>query len=523
MKKLVSILGFAALLGLLTTTASAAVPGEITIQGQLTDSLGQPLPAGNNAFGFYLFDSEFDGDVVWQEYFGLANGEGGLWVARLGTINPLSPQILDGSVRWLEIHVEIGDDPEVILTPRIPIVSTAYAIRVATIDGATGGVVTGSVITGQDHTVSGANVFVAGESNEIDGDHASIAGGLDNIAIGPGSFIGGGHQNEAGNASVGNGFVGSGEYNIAGMESAIGSGRYNEADEASFVGGGLGNGALGVQSAVVGGHENGASAIGSFVGGGFWNQARGDYSVVCGGGRYEPRDSNLALGPLSFVGGGGLNFATGDHSAIVGGEDNLASGQLSAVGGGLSNRAAGLYSSVPGGYNNLANDTGSMAVGTFAICSHPHTFVWGDGRSDVEEATSSAPNQFLIRASNGVRFSRPAGEDKAIELGDHYRDNGIVAWGRVRSDGLVSTYEFGVASVVRNSTGNYTVTLDITASSTNNVIVTATPELETAPSSAATLRIASVNQVSAGMFDVYINTGAGIAVDNDFMFMVTAR
>lgn len=522
MKTLTSITVTTLILLIALASANAAVPGEMIVQGRVTDSTGVPLPAGYKVFGFVIYDTETDGTVLWAESQTLTTDADGLWTARIGTVTPITPAVLDGSVRWLEIYVEVDPEPAVTL-PRVPLVTNAYSIRVGTIDGATGGVVTGSVVTGQGHTVSGANVFVAGESNVIDGDHASIAGGLDNIAIGPGSFIGGGHQNEAGNASVGYGFVGSGENNFAGLESAVGSGRYNQAEDASFVGGGLSNKSLGVQSGIVSGHGNNASALGAFVGGGFWNKARGDYSVVCGGGRYEPRDSNLALGPISFVGGGSLNFATGDHSAIVGGEDNLASGQLSAVSGGLSNRAVGLYSSVPGGYNNLANDTGSMAAGTFAICSHPHTFVWGDGRSDVEEATSSAPNQFLIRASNGVRFSRQAGEDKAIEMGDHYRDNGIVAWGRVRADGNVSTYEFGVAGVVRNSTGNYTVTLDITASSTNNLIVTATPEIDTAPSTAATLRIVSVNQVSAGLFDVYINTGAGVAVDNDFMFMVTAR
>jgi hypothetical protein len=37
------------------------------------------------------------------------------------------------------------------------------------------------------------------------------------------------------------------------------------------------------------------------------------------------------------------------------------------------------------------------------------------------------------------------------------------------------------------------------------------------------LRIASVRQVTAGTFDVHINNGTGMAVDNDLMFIVTAR
>lgn len=500
----------------------AAVPGEMTVQGRVTDAAGVPLPAGEKVLGFAIYDSETDGILLWGESQTLTTGADGLWTARIGMVTPITPAVLDGSVRWLETYVEVDPDPPVYL-PRVPLVSNAYALRVGTIDGATGGVVTGSVITGQGHTVSGANVFVAGESNVIDGDHASIAGGLDNIAIGPGSFVGGGHQNEAGNESVGYGFVGSGEYNVAGLESAVGSGRYNQADDASFVGGGLSNRSLGVQSGIVGGHGNDASALGAFVGGGFWNKARGDYSVVCGGGRYEPRDSNLALGPISFVGGGSLNFATGDHAAIVGGEENLASGGWSSILGGADNRATGPVSSVLGGQYNIASDTGSVAAGSFAICSHPRSFVWGDGRSDLEETNSDSPNQFVIGASNGLCLRDQAGQSKTIRLGDHYRDNGIVAWGKVRSDGVISSYEFGVDSVIHNSTGSYTIALDIMASSANTIIVTATPEIDTAPTSAATMRICSVNQTASNTFDVYINTGAGVAVNNDFMFMVTAR
>lgn len=513
---------FAVILLSLVAAASvthAAVPGEMTVQGRVTDAAGVPLPAGDKVFGFVIYDSETDGTMLWGESQTLTTGADGLWTARIGMVTPITPAVLNGSVRWLEIYVEVDPDPPVYL-PRVPLVSNAYALRVGTIDGATGGVVTGSVITGQEHTVSGSDVFVAGSGNTVNGDQTTVAGGTGNSATGLTAFIGGGSDNVAnGEGAV----IAGGKENTAGTEGVVLGGRNNNAGVIGFVGGGLGNDAMGSHAAVVSGHGNDASALGAFVGGGFWNKARGDYSVVCGGGRYEPRDSNLALGPISFVGGGSLNFATGDHAAIVGGEDNLASGGWSSIPGGASNRATGLLSSVLGGYNNLANDTGSMAAGSYAICSHPHTFVWGDGRSDIEEATSTAPNQFLIRASNGVRFSRQAGEDKAIELGDHYRDNGIVAWGKVRSDGLISSYEFGVASVVRNSTGNYTVTLDITASSTNNVIVTATPEIDTAPSTAAALRIVSVNQTANGMFDVYVNTGAGVAVDNDFMFMVTAR
>ena len=48
-------------------------------------------------------------------------------------------------------------------------------------------------------------------------------------------------------------------------------------------------------------------------------------------------------------------------------------------------------------------------------------------------------------------------------------------------------------------------------------------EIDTAPVNAATVRIVSINQMSANSFNVYINDGSGSLVDNDFVFMVTAR
>lgn len=502
-----------------TPSANAAVPGEMTVQGRVTDAAGEPLPAGEKVLGFAIYDSETDGILLWGESQTLTTGADGLWTARIGMVTPITPAVLNGSVRWLETYVEVDPDPPVYL-PRVPLVSNAYALRVGTIDGATGGVVSGSVITGQGHTVTGAEVFVAGNGNTVDGDQTTVAGGTGNSASGLTAFIGGGRDNIAnGEGAV---IVG-GQENTAGTEGAVIGGRNNNAGVIGFIGGGLGNDAMGSHAAVVSGHGNDASALGAFVGGGFWNKARGDYSVVCGGGRYEPRDSNLALGPISFVGGGSLNFATGDHAAIVGGEENLASGGWSSIPGGANNMATGPVSSVLGGQYNIASDTGSVAAGSFAICSHPRSFVWGDGRSDLEETNSDSPNQFVIGASNGLCLRDQAGQSKTIRLGDHYRDNGIVAWGKVRSDGWMFSYEFGVDSVIHNSTGSYTITLDIMASSANTIIVTATPEIDTAPTSAATMRICSVNQTASNTFDVYINTGAGVAVNNDFMFIATAR
>jgi hypothetical protein len=69
----------------------------------------------------------------------------GFFAVLLGSINPINESVFSGADRYLT--VQVGADPE--LTPQRQIASVAYAQRIATIDGATGGTVTGnSQITG---------------------------------------------------------------------------------------------------------------------------------------------------------------------------------------------------------------------------------------------------------------------------------------------------------------------------------------------------------------------------------------
>ena len=48
-------------------------------------------------------------------------------------------------------------------------------------------------------------------------------------------------------------------------------------------------------------------------------------------------------------------------------------------------------------------------------------------------------------------------------------------------------------------------------------------ELDTPPVGAANVRIVSIDQITVNQFVVYINNGNWALVDNDFVFMVTAR
>ncbi len=112
---------------------SASVPPLVSYQGKLTDTSGQPVPDGVFNMRFLLYDLETAGSVVWQEP---ASGNppipvqvtGGLFTVLLGSVVPLTASNFTGS-SWLQ--TEVNGEP---LTPRIQIVSSAYAIRASTFD-----------------------------------------------------------------------------------------------------------------------------------------------------------------------------------------------------------------------------------------------------------------------------------------------------------------------------------------------------------------------------------------------------
>jgi hypothetical protein len=66
----------------------------------------------------------------------------------------------------------------------------------------------------------------------------------------------------------------------------------------------------------------------------------------------------------------------------------------------MSNTTNGQYSTIPGGQANTAGGDYSFAAGRQAQALHAGTFVWAD--STNAPITSTAENQFIVRASGGV-------------------------------------------------------------------------------------------------------------------------
>lgn len=124
----------------MSISATGAVPELINYQGRLTDASGTPLDT-TVAMTFTIYDDPADGSIIWSESQTSVTVANGLFAVLLGSVNPIGEVVFADTVRYLGI--KIGTDPEA--SPRTRLVSVPYAHRVITIDGATGGTISGNV------------------------------------------------------------------------------------------------------------------------------------------------------------------------------------------------------------------------------------------------------------------------------------------------------------------------------------------------------------------------------------------
>ncbi len=191
---------------------------------------------------------------------------------------------------------------------------------------------------------------------------------------------------------------------------------------------------------VVGGAANNivdASVSGATISGGggkylsssFPNHVTADFGTIGGG-------LANSSGKFAAVGGGQSNRATNEHATVSGGSNNVVSGNGGTVAGGSFNKVSGTYSAACGGYSNAskggyatacgglynsAKGDYSFAAGYSAKANHAGSFVWNDRSvvGDNDSLVSTNPNQFIIRAKNGVGINRaPA------SYGIHLKQNG---------------------------------------------------------------------------------------------------
>jgi len=263
----------------------------------------------------------------------------------------------------------------------------------------------GAVAGGRGNTAGNFSTVGGGESNTAEGIRATIGGGAENSASRNNAVVAGGYGNTA---SQSNATIGGGKVNVAdgsyatisggvgnlatGRISTIGGGTRNQTQSAySTVGGGSFNLAIGGTSTIGGGTSNHTPGIGSTIAGGAGNTTMGLQSTIAGG------LSNIVSDNYSVVTGGRQNHAGN-------GNDDWEDTPYASVGGGYENRAGGAYSVVPGGYGNLALGDYSFAAGNEAQVNagHAGVFLFADSNNSV--FASSAPNEFAVRATGGVRF-----------------------------------------------------------------------------------------------------------------------
>lgn len=136
----------------------AAVPGRISYQGHLTDNAGNPL-TGSFDLTFRVYTDSVGGSSIYEETHTGVPVDSGLFAVLIGGksfIIPFDDNLFSGPDRYLSIQV--GADPE--MAPRTRLVTSPYAFRTSTIDGATGGTVGGDVqVDGTVHSTSGGFQF----------------------------------------------------------------------------------------------------------------------------------------------------------------------------------------------------------------------------------------------------------------------------------------------------------------------------------------------------------------------------
>jgi hypothetical protein len=255
------------------------------------------------------------------------------------------------------------------------------------------------------------------------------------------NIIGGSPNNFVSNGVVGATIAGGGAVisgfakytnSVTGSFGTVGGGAQNTASSSATVGGGFNNTASGLYATVSGGYFNTVTDNYATVSGGWVNTASGRYATVGGG------DGNTASGFVATVGGGLGNTASDEEATVSGGYVNTASGVYAAVGGGRGNVASNYATTVSGGYGNTASASSatvaggygntasggsamvaggsynaaagdySFAAGLRAKANHDGAFVWAD--SQLADFTSTANDQFLIRAQGGVGINNASPE-----------------------------------------------------------------------------------------------------------------
>lgn len=487
-----------AIVGIATT--GHAIPPMINYQGVLLDAGSNPVTT-TTSIVFAIWDQSVAGDSLWSVTRSVTPDANGGFSVLLGEVNAIPDSVFALDNVFLSLKVDT--DPE--MSPRQQIVSSGYAYRVGTIDGAAGGTISGDLsITGKatlggSNTNTGGESFVAGASNTVTDLGSTVGGGISNVSSGPQSTVSGGYNNTA---STFRATVGGGSYNRARGEystvaggggaadadsnsansdyATVGGGRSNSAGgtygtiaggvgntvsgDRNTIGGGSGNEASGTFATVGGGVFNISSGVASFVGGGHSNTADGDSATVNGGG------FNTASGPGATIGGGASNTASHLYTTVAGGQLGDATGINAVVGGGFNNKSTSTFTTVSGGGDNIASvDRATIGGGSDNVASANRATIAGGSRNTASggAATISGGNDNIasgaLSAVPGGRYNRAAGAN-AVAAGfgaKAQHDGAVVIAANSESTSIVdSVYSTADEQMVLRADGHFYLSAD---------------------------------------------------------------
>lgn len=455
------------LIALMITHGHAAPPQLVNYQGEVTDG-GVPVTDGDYAMEFRIFSVAAGGVALWSEVVPNVTVSNGRFNILLGQVTALPEDVFDGTERWLE---SVFDGQ--VLAPRVRFVTVAYAHRISTVDGATGGSISGAVeisstdiawaLDVQNNGLGGGGHFV----NNMPGNSEAAVTAV-HIGGAPGGRFAseGGNGVEASSNAAGYGLYGT---------SAFGTPIYGEAggnaDSSKAIHGVLNSAAPGQYSAAIRGQSLGFTgngigvwgshpALGWGVYGTSWS-GRGVYGhAIDGEGTRGFSESGIGVFGLTNSGTGiygennsnlsskyaihGVldNTSAGGSSAGVRGENRGTTGTGIGVYGSHDGSGWGVYGTVAdagrGVYGNSATGTGvygnsPSGVGVRGVSS---TGVAGQftgarveilGGSDVS-STSTTDGYLLVGSGTGANMAIDNNEIIA-------RDNGATSLLHLQADG----------------------------------------------------------------------------------------
>jgi len=443
--------------------AIGEVPQSIHYQGRIKLTGGQPLPNGDYDLTLKIWSSATGGTELWSESQ-TVYVEDSFFDIVLGGVNPIDDDVLaigGGQPDPSDRFLEITIGTEV-LSPRTKLESVPYSSIARRISG--------DIFTGEGN-LSVKNIIEPSDIAEFD---VMVDNDGSNLRM-----IGGGNPDPSGCADI----------SIAALPADGGA-------SIRMVGGGNPDPSNYPNLALSAFPLDGGASI-----------------RMIGGGNPDPSDSpNLLLSAIPGNGGASIKMIGGGGSPDPSEYPNISLSAMPANGG-ASIRMVGGGQPDPGELSfemrGDANDSARIRIYVDAV--PPGLEIYDSSDQVVSRLDAT-----------GLELKSNLGPTEIPPIGSRYRNNAIVAWGRVTA-GAALDGEFGILSVDHPSTGQYVITLHNSAFDTGYLVPVVVAEVPSIPVTATTARLVTVHLLTPNSFAVYITTGGYSPTDCNFNFMATAR